>query len=118
MNYSELFKELLKNNYTKYGEDVDVTIFKTSNAWTSIINFLESLRQNYLETKDKRYWKELIRLLPESWLQKRTTTMNYENLLNMCSKGQRRFHKLTEWSIDFMEWTKSLPYAKELLLGE
>ena len=61
------------------------------------------------------YWKELIRILPESWLQKRTITMNYENLLAMCSKGQRRFHKLTEWSNSFIGWARTLPYAQELL---
>ena len=52
-----------------------------------IVRNCETLRQRYLETKDKRYWKELIRWLPESWLQKRTVTMTYENLLAMCSKG-------------------------------
>lgn len=62
-----------------------------------------------------KYWKELIRLLPESWLQKRTVTMNYENLLGICSKGQRRNHKLTEWSVAFMNWAKTLPYAKDLI---
>ena len=86
-----------------------------SGIWVEIINRLEKLRQTYLETKDKRYWKELIRLLPESWLQTRTVTMNYENLLNMCSKGQRRFHKLTEWSEAFICWARTLPYAQELL---
>ena len=80
-----------------------------------IINFLERLRQKYLETKDKKYWKELIRWLPESWLQTRTVTMSYENLFAMCSKGQRRFHKLTEWSDSFIEWARSLPYAQELI---
>lgn len=83
--------------------------------WEKEIKFLEKLRKKYNETKDKRYWKELIRLLPESWLQKRTVTMNYENLLGICSKGQRRNHKLTEWSVDFMNWARSLPYAKDLL---
>lgn len=83
--------------------------------WKEIIGQLERLRKIYLETKDKRYWKELIRLLPESWLQTRTVTMNYENLLNMCSKGQRRFHKLTEWSVDFISWARLLPYAQELI---
>ena len=62
-----------------------------------------------------KYWKELIRLLPESWLQKRTVTMNYENLFAMCSKGQRRFHKLSEWSKSFIDWARSLPYAQELI---
>ena len=63
----------------------------------------------------KKYWKELIRLLPESWLQTRTVTMNYENLLGMCSKGQRRNHKLTEWSKSFIKWARSLPYAQQLI---
>ena len=80
-----------------------------------IIDYCEKLRQKYLETKDKKYWKELIRWLPESWLQTRTVTMNYENLLAMCSKGQRRFHKLTEWSDSFIKWARLLPYAQELI---
>ena len=81
--------------------------------WSELITWLEKLRQKYNETKDKRYWKELIRLLPESWLQKRTITMNYENILSIIH--QRKAHKLTEWSKDFIEWAESLPYAKELL---
>jgi len=83
--------------------------------WQSLLFNLETLRKLYNETKDKRYWKELIRLLPESWLQKRTVTMDYENLLAICSKGQRRFHKLTEWSKSFIDWARSLPYAQELI---
>ena len=82
-------------------------------CWDLVIFACEGLRQHYNETKDKRYWKELIRLLPESWLQKRTITMNYENILNMVH--QRRNHKLTEWSESFINWAKSLPYADELL---
>lgn len=88
----------------------------------SFIDFLEGLRQKYLETKDKRFWKELIRWLPESWLQTRTVTMTYENLFAMCSCGQRRFHKLNEWSgIDdntlenFISWARTLPYAQEFI---
>ena len=83
--------------------------------WSSLINWLEDLRRTYNETKDKRYWKELIRLLPESWLQKRTITMNYENILNMYNQRCVHLHKLTEWSITFKAWVESLPYAKELL---
>ena len=86
------------------------------------ISMLEGLRQKYLETKDVRYWKELIRWLPESWLQKRTVTMDYENLLAICGKGQRRFHKLNEWSgqdnpnvPNFISWARTLPYAQELI---
>ena len=74
--------------------------------------FLEKLRQKYLETKDKRYWKELVRWLPEGWLQKRTVTMNYENLRSM--RNQRAHHKLTEWN-SFCDWVDSLPYAEDLI---
>ena len=81
-----------------------------------VITVLENLRQKYLETKDKRYWKELVRFLPESWLQKRTITMNYENVRNMYF--QRKNHKLTEWSKSFIGWVESLPYAKELIMYE
>lgn len=80
---------------------------------SELIFALETLRQKYNETKDKRYWKELIRWLPESWLQTRTITMNYENLRNMYH--QRKNHKLTEWH-SFCEWVESLPYAKELII--
>lgn len=90
-------------------------IENNADLWEYIVTVCEYLRQKYNETKDKRYWKELIRILPESWLQKRTVTMDYENLLAMCSKGQRRFHKLTEWSELFMDWARSLPYAQELI---
>ena len=86
------------------------------------VEFLEYIRQKYLETKDKKYWKELIRWLPESWLQTRTVTMSYENLLAMCSKRQRRFHKLNEWSgqddntkPNFISWARTLPYAQKLI---
>lgn len=85
-------------------------------CWDLVIFACEGLRQKYNETKDRRYWKELIRLLPESWLQKRTITMNYENVLNMVH--QRRNHKLTEWSESFIGWAKTLPYAGELLFLE
>lgn len=90
--------------------DDDITL---SAVWFTLICDLEELRKKYNETKDKRYWKELIRLLPESWLQKRTITMNYENVLNMVH--QRKNHKLSEWSESFMNWVKSLPYANDLL---
>ena len=88
----------------------------------NFIEKLEWLRQKYLETKDKRYWKELIRWLPESWLQTRTVTMTYENLFAMCGRGQRRFHKLNEWSgqdnpalTNFISWARTLPYAQEFI---
>lgn len=81
---------------------------------TSVLHHLEGLRLKYLETKDKRYWKELVRWLPNGWLQTRTVTMNYENLRNMYH--QREHHKLTEWH-SFCDWVKTLPYAEELIIS-
>lgn len=105
------FDDTTKNELGYIADDK----YTVSDFWVSVIKGCESLRQKYNETKDKRYWKELIRLLPESWLQKRTVTMDYENLLAMCSKGQRRFHKLTEWSEAFIGWARELPYAPQLI---
>lgn len=97
---------------------LDEGIVETETLWNNIISTLEGMRQVYLRTKDKRIWKEMIRLLPSSWLQTRTVTMTYENLLAMCSKGQRRFHKLTEWSKSFIDWARTLPYAQELIFPD
>lgn len=82
--------------------------------WEHIIFQLETLRKLFNETKNKKYWKELIRLLPESWLQTRTVTMNYENILNMYH--QRKNHKLSEWH-KFCEWVLTLPYAREFFIS-
>lgn len=76
------------------------------------IDVLNHARELYLDGKDKKYWWQLIQLLPQSYNQRRTVTMTYENLLNMVS--QRRGHKLDEWH-DFCDWALSLPYAEELL---
>ena len=87
----------------------------TAYTWVEdIIDFCETLRLKYLETRDVRYWKELIRWLPESWLQTRTWTANYEILRNIYI--QRRNHKLSEWH-SFCDWIKDcLPYAEDLIL--
>ena len=89
----------------------------------NFIDDLEQLRQKYLETKDKKYWKELIRWLPESWLQTRTITMSYENLYTIVR--QRYYHKLNEQSgkddatkDNFIQFVKTLPYADDLIFLE
>lgn len=100
----------------------NINCYDSKKTILRLIDMLEGLRLKYLETKDVRYWKELVRWLPESWLQTRTVTLSYENLFAMCSKGQRRFHKLNEWSgihtkvnEFFIQWARTLPYAGELL---
>lgn len=79
---------------------------------SGFIQLLEDMRVAYNSTKDKRIWKELVRWLPESWLQKRTLTLSYENLHQIVR--QRANHKLTEWH-RFIDWAHTLPYADELI---
>jgi hypothetical protein len=93
--------------------DSNDSFLDVNDMTSSLISDLESLRQKYNETKDKRYWKELIRWLPNGWLQTRTVTMNYENLRSMYH--QRENHKLTEWHA-FCDWVATLPYAKEFII--
>ena len=102
--------DLLNNKYN-YGDNV----CNEYEDFLKTIDELNELRDEYILTKDKEVWKTLIQKLPMNYLYTRTVTMNYENLLGMCSKGQRRFHKLTEWSEDFISWARTLPYAQELI---
>ena len=88
----------------------------TDDVWESVICYCETLRKRYLETKDNRYWKELIRLLPESWLQTRTWTANYETLRTIYF--DRRNHKLSEWNKFCNGWISKLPYAEEFIMLE
>ena len=80
----------------------------------SLIAYLESERQRFCANKeDKQSWHNMIQLLPSSYNQMRTVTMNYENLINIYYA--RRTHKLGEWHV-LCDWIKSLPYAEQLIL--
>lgn len=79
------------------------------------IDMLNRCRDLYLETKDKRYWWQMIQLLPTSYNQKRTVMLNYEVLTNIYH--YRKDHKLDEWH-DFCAMIENLPYTKELIIGE
>lgn len=79
-----------------------------------IVHDLNLLRGKYLDTKDKEYWYSMIQLLPQSYMQKRTITMNYENVVSIIK--QRSGHKLTEWN-DFVAFLEGLPYVKEIMEG-
>lgn len=96
---------------------IDEKIDATSEGILGIvINALNHYRKLFNETKDKGYWYKMIQLLPESYNQRRTVTMSYENL-RAIRNSDRRNHKLFEWRVGFMEWIDSLPYAKDLLIG-
>ena len=77
-----------------------------------IVEYLEKIRLEYIETKDKGLWYDMIQLLPSSYNQMRTCTMNYETLINIYYA--RKHHKLDEWHV-LCDWILSLPYAKDLI---
>lgn len=80
-----------------------------------MISLLNFYREKFLETKDKEYWWQMIQLLPSSYNQTRTVTMNYENAVSMIK--QRTGHKLDEWRI-FVKFLKDLPHLEEIITLE
>ena len=83
-------------------------------ALDALVAYLESERQKFVADKNnKTAWHNMIQLLPSSFNQMRTVTLNYENLINIYYA--RRYHKLAEWHT-LCDWIASLPYAKELIL--
>lgn len=82
-------------------------------ALETLLGYLESCRIRFNETKDKSAWYDIISLLPSSYEQTRTLSMNYENLINIYYA--RRNHKLCEWHT-FCDFIKNLPYANEWIL--
>lgn len=77
-----------------------------------LCNDLNLCRDNYLKTKSKDWWWQMIQLLPSSFNQMRTIDLDYETLFSIYH--QRKNHKLNEW-VDFCEWIKTLPYMEEFI---
>ena len=87
--------------------------FTSADVLKVVIEALNNYRKDFLETKDKKYWWQMIQLLPSSYNQKRTVMMNYEVLANIYES--RKNHKLDEWSVGFIEWVESLPYSELII---
>lgn len=85
---------------------------RTKEKLEGLVAYLEELRCQFVETKDKKYWYDMIQLLPSSYQQLRTCTLNYETLINIYYA--RKDHKLEEWHV-LCAWIESLPYAKKLI---
>lgn len=85
----------------------------TKQTMQKLIEYLESLRVHFFQTKDRQDWLDIIQLLPSSYNQMRTCTLNYETLINIYHA--RKNHKLEEWH-RMCDWIETLPYAKELIL--
>lgn len=100
--------EHLINDYTL--SDIE----NPTSVMNNTIHCLNICRDLYIKTKDKKYWWQMIQILPSSYNQKRTVMLNYEVLNNIYKS--RKNHKLDEWSVGFMDWIKILPLAKELII--
>lgn len=85
----------------------------TENMLKNVIGILNVNRQEYIETKDKFYWWQMIQLLPSSYNQKATIQLNYQVLRNMYHS--RKNHKLDCW-VDFCKWIETLPYSELITL--
>jgi hypothetical protein len=95
-----------------WGEKEDRNIDEPIGILNIVIDALNQYREDFIETKDKDFWHQMIQLLPTSYNQKRTVQLNYAVLRNMYHS--RKNHKLDEWRT-FCEWVETLPYAKELI---
>ncbi len=95
-----------------YLDDEEISL---EDMFINVVADCELLRKKYLETKDKRYWRGLIQLLPTSYNQKRTVQLNYQVLKSMYFS--RRNHKLDEWHT-LCEWMENLPYFREICIQE
>lgn len=102
--------------HAKPFETADFSVDKLSDgalaAFRTYMDYMEQTRRRFVETKDKHDWYDLIQLLPSSYNQLRTVTMNYETLINIYYA--RRAHKLDEWHV-FCDWILTLPYAADLI---
>ena len=116
-----LMVDAINAEYAEYAEyDLDgrgtVIHLNGTSAYTMFVDtvaVIDAYRKKYLETGDKRYWWQMIQLLPSSYNQKRTVQLNYQVLKNMYFA--RKNHKLDEWRI-FCEEIERLPYFKEICI--
>jgi hypothetical protein len=102
-------KEFTKEDFSVESLDGDALT-----AMDNLIAALNYLRNKYNTTKDKKYWRQMIEMLPSSYNQKRTCTMSYENLINIYFA--RRYHKLHEWHT-LCDLIESLPHFEDICLG-
>ena len=110
--------EITEEMFSMDDVDLNLPLIDSNDAsdigwlWKDTVFYCEQLRKKYKETDNKDYWRALVQILPNGWLQKRTVTLNYQVLRAMYFA--RRFHKLIEWHI-FCKTIEELPYSLELI---
>ena len=113
-NHEHLISDWIGDNVESFAFDGIGNPISPMDVLNIITHSLNANREAFLKTKDKKYWWQMIQLLPSSYNQKRTIQLNYAVLWNMYKA--RKNHKLDEWH-DFCEWCESLPYFKEILFN-
>ena len=108
------FDDFSCEHLTSYTSQDGLYFFSWEDAFENTIHDLNFAREIYLETKDKKYWWQMIQMLPSSYNQKRTVQLNYQVLKNMYNA--RKSHKLDEWK-SLCAWCETLPHFKEICLG-
>ena len=104
-----------EDNFVQFEEkDGELLFWTPTDILELTVGGLNFYRRRYLETKNKRYWWQMIQLLPSSYNQKRTIMLNYEVLAGIYP--MRKSHKLDEW-VEFCKWIETLPYS-EIIVGE
>lgn len=101
-----------KTELLSWGQETNIMV-SPDNLLNIIVGCLNNYRKMYLETKDKKWWWQMIQLLPSSYNQKRTVQVNYAVLKNMYHA--RKNHKLDEWHV-LCEWIETLPYFRDICL--
>lgn len=112
-NSTSTMHKIHSKEFSREDFSIDKLDEDTLEFFDKIIERLEAIRLKFIETKDKQYWYDLIQLLPSSYNQMRTCTLNYETLINIYYA--RKSHKLDEWHV-FCDFIKTLPYANDLIL--
>lgn len=117
-DYSEycclFLSEIKQDESVEIPINIDSVLYP-ADIMAATIKMLNTARESYLLTKDKKYWWQMIQLLPSSYNQRRTVMLNYEVLAGIYPK--RKDHKLDEWH-DFCDWINKLPYSEIITLED
>ena len=112
-NSTSTMHKIHAKEFSREDFSIEMLTGRSVQAMDALIEVLEEEREKFLETKDKAHWLNMIQLLPSSYNQMRTVTLNYEVLINIYYA--RRSHKLSEWHT-LCDEIKKLPYAEKLIL--
>ena len=112
-NSTSTMHKIHSKEFTRDDFSIETCDDETGAIMDTLINVLNIRRDLFNTTKDKKYWRQMIEMLPASYNQLRTCTLNYETLLNQYHA--RKHHKLKEWH-DYCAWIETLPYFKEMCL--